>query len=191
MRGRAGRLAAAAALLFLSWGAADSRAHGSLSMEEDLCKLWIGPYSMHFVGYQPDETAAEEFCEDIPATGRTIVVLDFIETELRDLPTEVRIIRDTGSETDLDSITVLHMPPQLYPRGTLNFKHTFEEAGNFVGLVTVRGESDMVARFPFAVGSPGGFGAGTIGLIIAVVLGAVGLYWVGVRSLDRAAGPSS
>ena len=31
-----------------------------------------------------------------PATGRTVVALDYIEEALRPLPTEVRIIRDTG-----------------------------------------------------------------------------------------------
>ena len=31
----------------------------------------IGPYNMHFTGYQPDNTRNKEFCEDIPSTGRT------------------------------------------------------------------------------------------------------------------------
>jgi hypothetical protein len=70
-------------------------AHGGLSMDEDTAS--VGPYLMHFVGYQPDSASGpKEFCEDIPETGRTIVVLDYLNDELRDLPTEVRIIRDTG-----------------------------------------------------------------------------------------------
>ena len=73
-------------------------AHGGLSMDEDYCKLRVGQYVMHFVGYQPDSASGpKEFCEDIPETGRTIVVLDYVDDALRDLPTEVRIIRDTGS----------------------------------------------------------------------------------------------
>ena len=52
---------------------------------------------MHFTGYQPEATQEKEFCEDIPATGRTVVALDYIEEALRPLPTEVRIIRDTGA----------------------------------------------------------------------------------------------
>ncbi len=71
-------------------------AHGGLSLADDVCKLTIGPYTMHFTGYQPDSTQEKEFCEDIPATGRTVVALDYIEEALRPLPTEVRIIRDTG-----------------------------------------------------------------------------------------------
>ena len=93
-----------------------ARAHGGLALAEDMCRLTIGPYNMHFTGYQPDNTRNKEFCEDIPATGRTVVVLDYMEDALRPLPTEVRIIKDTGSEQDLQAITVLHLPPKVYPR---------------------------------------------------------------------------
>ena len=53
-----------------------AQAHGGLALAEDMCRLTIGPYNMHFTGYQPDNTRNKEFCEDIPATGRTVVVLD-------------------------------------------------------------------------------------------------------------------
>jgi hypothetical protein len=85
------------------------QAHGGLSLADDMCKLTVGPFTMHFTGYQPDSSKEKEFCEDIPATGRTVVALDYIEEALRPLPTEVRVIKDTGSEENLDSITILHM----------------------------------------------------------------------------------
>jgi hypothetical protein len=113
------------------------QAHGGLSMAEDMCKLTVGPYMMHFSGYQPGNTQEKQFCEDIPATGQTIVVLDYIEQELRSLPTEVRIIRDTGSEQNLDADTVLHLPAKVYPSGSVDFTYTFDKPGKFVGLVTV------------------------------------------------------
>ena len=82
-------------------------AHGGLSLAEDMCKLTIGPYTMHFTGYQPESTQEQEFCEDIPMIGRTVVALDYINEELRPMTTEVRIIRDTGSEEKQ------HVPEQL------------------------------------------------------------------------------
>jgi len=102
--------------------AAQVQAHGGLSLADDVCKLTIGPYTMHFTGYQPDSTQEKEFCEDIPAIGRTVVALDYIEEALRPLPTEVRIIRDTGApdagkDGNLDAITILHIPPKVYPNG--------------------------------------------------------------------------
>jgi hypothetical protein len=131
-----------------------ARAHGGLSMAEDMCKLTVGPYMMHFTGYQPSNTQEKQFCEDIPGTGQTVVVLDYIEQELRTLPTEVRIIKDTGSEQDLDALTILHLPPKVYPNGSVDFTYTFDKPGKFVGLVTVGEQSKHVSRFPFSVGEP-------------------------------------
>jgi len=129
-----------------------AQAHGGLSMAEDMCKLTVGPYMMHFTGYQPDQSQAKQFCEDIPGTGNTVVVLDYIEQELRALPLEVRIIKDTGSEDNLDTITVLHLPPKIYSNGSVDFEYNFEKPGKFVGLVTVGEKKEYVSRFPFSVG---------------------------------------
>ena len=112
-------------------------AHGGLSMERDLCKLSIGPYFMHFTGYQPEATGTKEFCEDIPELGHTVVALDAIDQPLREVPVEVRVIRDTGDEHDLEAITVLHLQPKnMIPTGSVTFQHDFNEAGKFVGLVS-------------------------------------------------------
>ena len=135
--------------------AGEATAHGGLSMEKDYCKLRIGPYVMHFTGYQPADGYRKEFCEDIPSTGATIVVLDFIDDVLRDLPVALRIIRDDGGGQDLDSATVYHVPPKIYPMGTFSFDYQFERPGNYVGLVTVADRNQQVmGRFPFSVGAP-------------------------------------
>ena len=128
------------------------QAHGGLALADDICILTVGPYRMHFTGYQP-LTQEEEFCEDIPEVGKTVIALDYIQEELRPLTTEVRIIRDTGSEENLDAITVYHLPPKVYPTASITVEHTFPEKGKFVGLVTVTGGAeDYVSRFPFSVG---------------------------------------
>jgi hypothetical protein len=135
----------------------EATAHGGLAMEKDYCKLRVGPHVMHFTGYQPGDGYRKEFCEDIPSTGATIVVLDFIDDVLRDLPVSIRIIRDSGSgpEHDLDSTTVYHVPPKIYPMGTFSFNYQFQEPGNYVGLVMVGdGNQQAIGRFPFSVGAP-------------------------------------
>jgi len=129
-------------------------AHGGLSMAEDMCKLTVGPYMMHFSGYQPENTQQKQFCEDIPATGQTIVVLDYIEAELRSLPAEVRIVKDTGSESSLDADTVFHLPAKVYPNGSIDFAYTFDKPGKFVGIVTVGEKKEHISKFPFSVGEP-------------------------------------
>lgn len=132
---------------------AQVQAHGGLALADDLCVLTVGPYRMHFTGYQP-MSQEQEFCEDIPEIGKTVVALDYINEELRPLTTEVRIIRDTGSEDNLDEITVFHLPPKVYPNASITVEHVFPEKGKFVGLVTVTGgKEDYVSRFPFSVGA--------------------------------------
>jgi len=155
-----------------------AQAHGGLSMAEDICKLQVGPYTIHFTGYQPDSTREKEFCEDIPATGRTVVVLDYIEGELRSLPTEVRVIRDMGSEQDLQAITVFHMPPKVYPNGSVDFEYNFDKPGKFVGLVTVGGKQEHVSRFPFSVGKPMAMWHYVV-VALAAIAGVVAIFFFG------------
>jgi hypothetical protein len=175
--------------LFLSMSlphAMQAHAHGGLSLADDVCKLTIGPYTMHFTGYQPEATQEKEFCEDIPAIGRTVVALDYIEEALRPLPTEVRIIRDTGApeakDANLDNITILHIPPKVYPNGSITFEYNFPQPGKFVGLVTVGDKQEYVSRFPFSVGEPKGTSPFLLGVIAAVVVGAAVFFMRGRKS---------
>lgn len=153
-------------------------AHGGLSMDQDQCKLRIGPYFMHFTGYQPEATSEKEFCEDIPATGHTVFALDAVDNALREMPLEVRIIRDTGDERNLDAITIFRIPPKVYPTGSVSFEHLFDQPGKFVGLVTVTDNKQQqhLSRFPFAVGGDGWSKYTDYLVIPAVLLLGAGLY---------------
>jgi hypothetical protein len=148
--------AAALALFALAAMTAPALAHGRLGAAEGRCRLFIGPDWMNFTGYLPD-SSKNEFCEDIPATGHMIMTLDAEQPELREMPIEIRIVKDVGGEekenSDLDAVTVAHRDPRLYPTGTVNFEHVFKEPGYFVGIVTVTGEhgEKWVSRFPFSV----------------------------------------
>jgi hypothetical protein len=147
-------------------------AHGGVGMVDNRCVLRIGPDIMFFTGYQP-QNSREEFCDDIPSTGQTVVALDMQDTELRTMLTEIRIIKDDGTHTRmnglpvltdaelaskelLDPVTISYVQPQKYPTGTLTFEHTFPENGKFIGIVTVENEHGQkyVSQFPFAVGQP-------------------------------------
>jgi len=143
-------------------------AHGGLALADDLCILTVGPYTIHFTGYQP-LTQEEEFCEDIPEIGKTVVALDYINDELRPFETEVRILRSSASlnintrttsqdlkklsDEDLENMTVYHLPGKVYPTASIMIDHTFPEKGMFAGVVTVSGEgNEYVSVFPFSVG---------------------------------------
>jgi hypothetical protein len=165
-------------LLAAVFVAGEASAHGGLAMEKDYCKLRVGPYVMHFTGYQPGDGYRTEFCEDIPATGQTIVILDFIDDALRDLPVAVRIVQDDGSGRDPDSATVYYGPPKIYPKGTFSFEYQFQQAGNYVGLVTVGdGTGQVMGRFPFSVGVPLHQRHSFMAALLAVGLGVVYVIW--------------
>jgi hypothetical protein len=126
-----------------------AQAHGSVSMEHDACKLKLGPYAMHFSGYQPD-LSRQQFCEDIPSIGRTIVVLDFLDEALRDLPITVRISRseDNGAQR---GAPIYQVAQQTYPGGSIALEYSFDAPGKFVGEVDAA-DKGLVATFPFTVG---------------------------------------
>ena len=142
-------------------------AHGGVEVEADHCIMKIGTFKAHFTGYQPEKRAAQEFCEDIPEVGNVIMVMDFINDELRDYQIDFRIVRDTknigvkatyadlGTAQEIENATVFYRAPALYPTGTISINHAFAEGGNFIGVViakkTATGETQN-SVFPFAVG---------------------------------------
>ncbi len=187
-----------------------ANAHGGVGMVDNRCVLRIGPDLMFFTGYQP-QNSRDEFCDDVPNTGQTVVALDMQDTELREMLTEIRIIKDDGRHTKmnglpfltdaelgskevLDPVTIIYVPPKKYPTGTLTFEHTFPENGKFIGIVTVRNEhgQTFVSQFPFAVGQPVGRSLVLYGFLAAVGLGAVyGLWHYGGKQKKKPVVPKS
>lgn len=172
-------------------------AHGGLALADDMCILTVGPYSIHFTGYQP-LTQEEEFCEDIPEIGKTVVALDYISDELRPFETEVRIVRSSASlnittrttaqdiekvsAEDLESMTIYYQPPEVYPSASILVDHTFPEKGMFAGVVTVSNEGqEWVSVFPFSVGEGEPIAWFSTVLPAVLIVGAVGFFFVRSR----------
>ncbi len=128
--------------------------HGH-ELAADTCVLHVGPYKMYFASYQPDTYYDRKFCQELPGTGNSVLVLDFVEQELRSLPVEVRVIRDTGSEDNLEAVTVTHFPAKVYPSGSIDVKYNFDKPGKFVGLVSIGEKREHVSRLAFSVGETG------------------------------------
>jgi len=164
--------------------------HGSLQMDEDLCKLKLGHYVVHFAGYQPldkrDPSRYTEFCEDIPDTGQTYVVLDLIDPALREMPIAVRVLEDQGRGNDDFARVVFEMPGKSHPTGTFSYRHTFDQPGKFVGLISVEGgEEQLMARFPFSVGAKPVNIWKYVFYAIAFLAATIGLIIYGLRSHNK------
>jgi hypothetical protein len=166
--------------------AADAaHAHGAVAMEADQCKLKVARYFMHFTGYQPQSSRAE-FCEDIPEVGRAIIVLDFVDDTLRDIPVSVHLVRaDSPSKSEMadTASSILYIPPKKYPNGTIKIDVNLAEAGRYVGMVVIDDREKSVANFPFDVGKGQNL-TRILAWVLAVFSGAVGVFlWARRRYL--------
>ncbi len=165
------------------------QAHGGVVLEEDLCIIKIGFYQAHFTIFQPRSQAHEQFCEDLPDTGETVFVVEYLHNGLEDLPVDFRIVRNTTNLgryatwedvqaiDDLQAITVFYHPPKREP-DVLAYLHDFDTSGDFIGVVTALHPDTQVlytAVFPFAVGSYGlDYRAVTVACVTLVPL----IFWL-------------
>lgn len=137
----------------------------------NMCMVMFGYDMIHITAYQPGKSR-DSYCEQFPSTGKTILVFDLANPSFRDLPLEVRIIRDPlvplAADADLDSLTEIHIPARAYRTGTFNFEHDFKSNGHYIGLVTLtkaNGEKET-QQFKFMVGE-------TLWSYVPQILGAV------------------
>jgi hypothetical protein len=157
-----------------------AEAHGGVSIDQGQCIMKLGPDQMTFTGYQPQKSR-EQFCDDIPDVGETIIVLDAQQDELRDMAIEMRVLRNLGQKDDnenLEANTETFIAPKKYKTGTLNFTYDFKNKGNFIGLVKAvsdDGTKVYVSRFPFSVGETAGRD-----MIIYAFFSALGLVGFGL-----------
>ncbi len=151
-------LSAVCCITLFWWG--NAYAHGGVSIEFDKCVLKIGSYLMHFTGYQPETSGGTEFCEDIPGAGHAIIVMDFVDPQLRKLDTDLKLVQaDSWTAAQAYKLgdaakEVLYYPPKKYKGGSITVEHNFLEPGYFVGIVTAEGDNHekMASLFPFSVG---------------------------------------
>ncbi|BDV34259.1 hypothetical protein [Methylocystis iwaonis] len=141
--------------------APQTRAEGGAGPEAmsmgNMCMVMFGYDMIHITAFQPDKSRSE-YCDEIPATGRTIMVFDLETPAFRDLPLELRIIRDPVTpitkDTDLEALTVLHLPAKKYTKGTFSLEHNFDANGHYIGLVTLTRDNgeQQTEQFKFRVG---------------------------------------
>jgi hypothetical protein len=166
---------------------ASAFAHGGVKLEQDECVFRIGPSSMHFIGYQR-AGEEQEFCEAIAQTGPTVIALEAVSDELRDMAMGVRVIKDQGAEAgdkgDLSAATVYKLEPKVYRNGIMTFEHNFKDAGRYVAIVTVRDDlgNEFVSRFPFSVGLYTFWGMIEYILYVVGFVALLAVMWLALRS---------
>lgn len=143
-------------------------AGGGVLLKDDVCIIQIGFYEAHFTAYQPQTSGNTEFCEDLPNTGETIFVLDYLHGSLKEVPVDFRIIRDTtglgrfarwedvAKLADIDEQTVYYQEPTVKTDARFEVHHDFDSTGDYIGIVTAghpTNDNIYNAVFPFSVGA--------------------------------------
>jgi hypothetical protein len=142
-----GRLAAALIVGIVLPGARVEAQNSSfMDMNMDMgCMMMAGMLEMQVSVYKSG--AMDDSCKDIPSPGLALITLSSASKELRDMTTEVRIVRDTGIETvasvNLDPVTLAYLPRKNYPTGVITLTANFDKPGKYAVLVTVRDAKDM------------------------------------------------
>jgi hypothetical protein len=110
------------------------------------CMLMAGMHELQVAVYQSG--ALDDSCADIPAPGPAVITLTSASKELRDMTTEVRIVRGeeaakTASSPGLEPVTLVYAPPKAYPTGVITLNTNFDKAGKYTVLVTISDGKDM------------------------------------------------
>jgi hypothetical protein len=153
-----GRLAAALILGIVLLGArAEAQDTSLMDMNMNMgCMLMAGMHEMQVSVYQSG--ALDDSCQDIPSPGPAVITLSSASKDLRDMTTEVRIVRDAGTGTaatgTLDQVTLAYLAPKNYPTGVITLPANFDKPGKYAVLVTVRDGKDiaMSGRLGLTVG---------------------------------------
>lgn len=145
-------------------------AHGGVGIEVDPCVQRVGLYLVHFAAYQPQFNPAKEYCGEIPKAGKTILVFDLIDQELRNTPVAIRIVDTANGSTPR---TLLEVPPKTYPNGVVNAEADLTPPGEYLAVITLQ-EPQQTINFPLRVG----LWSTTMILIASLLPGGAALYYI-------------
>lgn len=121
-------------------------AHGKVSLEEDPCVRKIGENMVHLSVYQPQYDESGHYCTDIPLAGDTYLVIDLIDSALRNMPVTVKVSR--GNEADGE--TVMQLPVDYHPDGVINGISRLEK-GSYSVIVTAEGIPPLKYQYQLRV----------------------------------------
>lgn len=117
----------------------------------DMCRREIGASLLHITLYQTQFDPVTEYCEEVPGTGKALLVVDVTPGELRKVPFGLEVI---ATNTSGQSQTVLSVPPKVYERGVLNTEIVFQKETTYVAQVMLereKGKEPQLLAFPIQV----------------------------------------
>jgi hypothetical protein len=113
-------------------------AHGKVTIEEDSCVRRVGGNLIHLNAYQPHNEAKAQYCTEIPGEGETFLVVDLVDSGLRNMAVGVRVVR--GLNETAEDQTVAYWPPAIHPDGVVRGETTLAK-GLYTLIISPEGLS--------------------------------------------------
>ncbi len=119
-------------------------AHGGADMEQDPCMRLAGESMVHFSAYQPQYEIQDQYCTEIPQEGDTFLVVDLVDSTLRNEPVGMRVVKGNGKNETEDKI-VVDLRPSTHPDGVLRSEVRLDEG---LYTITIESEKQSLMRRP-------------------------------------------
>ena len=115
----------------------------------DPCERKLGTSLIHITLYQPQFDPDAEYCDQVPRAGNTVLVVDVLGDELRQLPLGLRILATRKAQPQQ---TVLSIPPKIYRRGVADAQVMLGGGGTYVTQISLgKGSAQQILSFPIRV----------------------------------------
>ena len=148
-------------------------------IQQDNCAQKLGEHYVHFNAYQPDGDVTGHYCDMVPSTGHTIIVLDLVARSLRDKGVALNIMRKT---TNAENEHVRSVPRRPYITGVVETSIEAVEGEEYVIEVIGGNDTEMQPlKFFLSVEPAGSANSGSIGVWITYIVFAALLLFLGRR----------
>jgi cytochrome oxidase Cu insertion factor (SCO1/SenC/PrrC family) len=115
----------------------------------DPCERKLGTSLIHITLYQPQFDPDAEYCDQVPRAGNTVLVVDVLGDELRQLPLGLQILTARKAEPQR---TVLSIAPKIYRRGVADAQVMLGGGGAYVTQISLgEGTAQQIFSFPIRV----------------------------------------
>ena len=163
-----------AALVGLAFSSALWAHGGAAGTDTDQCKFELEKdHWIHYTAYQPQAYPAQEFCGDIPDTGKLIqLVFDYQDQRYRDRAIEFEVTKEPEGKR------VFFQEAQKHKSGTviLNLAQGVPDPGKYLIHITLLKDNGerLDAHMGFKAGTGQPVSNGSLGLYALLLFG--GLY---------------
>lgn len=119
-------------------------------------------YAVHFTSMQPGRRSGEttdfkNYCQQVPAVGKTFLSIDLLDRDVRTTPVALRVVEESYSDNGVsprEKATLVEIPAKIYRNGTADTSVEITQPGHYALIATIGDDAiseDDRLRIPFSV----------------------------------------